>query len=56
MLTGSATATVIHGGSESPLGALDWSLGDFAGAFAIAQGWLFLISLCLYKAVSVLNT
>ena len=53
MLTGSITATIIHGESASPPGALDWSLGDFASTFAVAQASLFLISLCLYKAVSL---
>lgn len=53
VLTGSITATIIHGASASPLGPLDWSLGDFASTFAIAQASLFLTSLYLYKAVSV---
>lgn len=55
MLTGSITATIIHGGSTSPLGPLDWSLGDFASALAVAQASLFLPYLYLYKAVSVLD-
>jgi uncharacterized membrane protein YedE/YeeE len=49
MLTGSITATLIHGESTSPSGPLDWSLGDFANTFAVAQASLFLTSLYLYK-------
>ena len=56
MLTGSITATLVHGESASPPGALDWSLGDFASTFAIAQASLFLTSLYLHKAVSVSTT
>ena len=52
-LTGSITAAIIHGGSVSPPGPLDWSLGEFAGLFAVAQASLFLTSLYLYTAVSV---
>lgn len=55
MFTGSVTASIVHGQSESPLGALDWSLGDFASTFAIAQASLFLTSLCLHKVVSVFS-
>lgn len=55
MFTGSVTANIIHGRSGSPLGALDWSLGEFASTFAIAEAWLFLTSLCLHKAVSVFS-
>ena len=53
MLTGSIAATIIHGESTPPPGPLDWSLGDFANTFAVAQVSLFLASLYLYKAVSV---
>lgn len=53
MVTGSVTATIFHGDSASPTGALDWSLGDFASTYAIAQILLFLTSLYLHKAVSV---
>lgn len=53
MLTGSITATIIHGESVSPPGPLDWSLGDFASTFAAAQVSLFLTSFYLYEAVSV---
>jgi len=53
VLTGSITATAVHGGSTTPPGALDWSLGDFASTFAVAQASLFLASLCLHKAVSI---
>ena len=56
MLTGSITATIIHGESASPLGALDWSLGNFASTFAVAQTLLFVTSLYLYKAVSINHT
>jgi len=56
MLTGSITATIVHGKSASPLGALDWSLGNFASTFAVVQALLFLASLYLYKTVSVTNT
>ena len=52
MVTGSVTATIFHGDSASPIGALDWSLGDFASTFAIAQILLFFTSLYLHKAVS----
>jgi hypothetical protein len=53
MVTGSITATIIHGESTYPPGALDWSLGDFTNTFAVSQVSLFLASLYLYKAVSV---
>ena len=56
MVTGSITATIVHGESASPLGALDWSLGNFASTFAAAQALLFLTSLYLYKAVSINDT
>jgi N-acetylglucosamine kinase-like BadF-type ATPase len=56
MLTGSITATIVHGQSESPPGALDWSLGDFASSFAIYQALLFLTSLFLHNSVSALDT
>lgn len=56
MLTGSITATIVHGKSASPPGALDWTLGNFASTFAVAQALLFLTSLYLYKAVSADDT
>jgi len=52
VLAGSITATVVHGESAFPPGSLDWSLGDFASTFAVAQVSLSLASLCLHKAVS----